>query len=95
MSKSAKKAVHKKPAKKTKPAPRLLEGPRILQQAVQQVNRREIPVQDLKDVEDEIRDTINWVAVFENEYDMPKEAVETLMNRLHEVAKKVGWLRCN
>lgn len=94
MSKKAKKAVHKKPAKKIKPAPRLLEGPRILQQAIQQVNRKEIPVQDLKDVEDEIRDIINWVAVFENEYDMPKEAVETLMNRLHEVAKKVGWLHC-
>ena len=95
MSKSAKKAVHKKLSNKSKPTPKLLEGPRV-QQFLNppSFQRREIPVQDLKDVEDEIRDIINWVAVFENEYDMPKEAVETLMNRLHEVAKKVGWLRC-
>jgi hypothetical protein len=95
MPKKAKKSVRKKSAKKAKHEVKaLLEGPRVLQQAVQQVNRKEVPVQDLKDVEDEIRDIINWVAVFEQEYDMPKEAVETLMNRLHEVARKVGWLHC-
>ena len=104
MSKKAKKPVHKKPAKKesksvkkleySKPsAPKLMEGPRIWT-PIARTDRKEIPVQDLKDVEDEIRDIINWVAVFEQEYDMPKEAVDTLMNRLHEIARKVGWLHC-
>lgn len=93
MLKKAKKPVHKKTSKKSQPAPKPLEGPKVWA-PIQRTDRREIPVQDLKDVEDDLRDIINWVAVFEQEYDMPKEAVDTLMNRLHEVARKIGWLHC-
>ena len=92
MAKKAKKQVHKKVSKKPKLTPSL-EGPRVWA-PIQRTERREISVQDLKDVEDDLRDIINWVAVFEQEYDMPKEAVDTLTTRLREVARKIGWLHC-
>ncbi len=105
MPKKAKKTVHKKTAKKEYKsikkseysklsAPKLMEGPRVWA-PIQRTERREVPVQDLKDVEDDLRDIINWVAVFEQEYDMPKEAVDTLTTRLREIARKVGWLHCH
>jgi hypothetical protein len=43
----------------------------------------------LKEVEDEIRDTINWIAVFNEEYDLPKEVVEQLRGRLEDIASKL------
>ena len=46
----------------------------------------------IKDVEDKIRDIINWIAVFETEYDLPKEVVDQLRSRLEELAKMVGEL---
>ncbi len=43
-------------------------------------------------VEDEIRDIINWVKVFETEYELPKEVVEELSERLEKLAVDVGKL---
>ncbi len=44
----------------------------------------------VKEAEDEIRDIINWVKVFEEEYGLDAEVVNTLITRLEDVAKKVG-----
>ena len=46
----------------------------------------------IKEVEDEIRDTINWLAVFKQEYDLEAEVVKTLRNKLEKLAKMVGNL---
>ena len=43
----------------------------------------------LKEAEDKIRDTINWIAVFEEEYNLPKEVVDQLRERLEEIAGKL------
>ncbi|MBI4919124.1 hypothetical protein HY837_04280 [archaeon] len=53
-----------------------------------------LDMDEVKNVEDELRELINWVAVFEQEYDLPKEVTEKLLQRLHSVARKIGWLRC-
>ena len=41
-------------------------------------------------VEDEIRDIINWVAVFETEYGLDKEVVDQLRAKLESLSKKVS-----
>jgi len=43
-----------------------------------------------KEVENEIRDTINWIKVFEEEYDLPAEVVNQLRERLEGIATKLG-----
>jgi len=43
-----------------------------------------------KEVENEIRDIINWIKVFEEEYDLPAEVVTQLRERLEGVAAKLG-----
>ena len=40
----------------------------------------------LVDTENKIRDLINWVAVFNEEYDLPNEVVEQLKSKLEEIA---------
>lgn len=50
----------------------------------------EIDEKCFKEVEDKIRDLINWVAVFEEEYDLPKEVVETLKKKLEDIASTLG-----
>ncbi len=45
-----------------------------------------------KAAEDEIRDIINWVKVFETEYELPKEVVEELTERLEKLAVDIGRL---
>lgn len=42
---------------------------------------------DLKKIADDVRDIINWVAVFESEYELPKEVVDQLRKRLEKIAK--------
>jgi hypothetical protein len=44
----------------------------------------------IKEIENEIRDMINWVAVFETEYELPKEVVDKLKERLEGIASKLG-----
>ena len=43
-----------------------------------------------KEVENEVRDTINWIKVFEEEYDLPAEVVNQLRERLEGIATKLG-----
>lgn len=38
---------------------------------------------------DEIREIINWIAVFETEYNLPAEVVEKLKSRLEKVASNL------
>lgn len=44
----------------------------------------------IKNIENDIRDLINWIAVFETEYNLEKEVVDTLRKKLEKIAKKVG-----
>ena len=46
-------------------------------------------------VEDEVRNTINWLSVFAEEYDIPEEAVNKLREKLEDIAKKAAELTCN
>jgi len=48
----------------------------------------------LKLIEDELRDTINWVSVFDTEYDLPKEVVVKLKKKLQRIGKllEIGTL---
>jgi hypothetical protein len=43
-----------------------------------------------KEVENEIRDIVNWITVFEEEYDLPAEVVSQLRSRLEGLAQKLG-----
>ncbi len=43
-----------------------------------------------KEIENELRDIINWIKVFEEEYDLPAEVVNQLRTRLEGAAKKLG-----
>ena len=45
------------------------------------------------EVEDDIRDLVNWLAVFQEEYDIAEEAVSVLRQKLEKLAKKVGTLK--
>ena len=50
----------------------------------------EIEDEKVKEIENDIRDIINWVEVFEEEYNLPKEVVDQLKDRLEKVAVKLG-----
>lgn len=45
---------------------------------------------DVKDIEDCIRDTKAWLAVFKREYTVSEEAYDTLLTKLEDIAAKVG-----
>ncbi len=102
MAKKAKKAkakpkakprkAHKSKAKKSVSKQVVLQPIRV--PALKPVTRPSIDVNEVQKVEDEIRDLMNWVAVFEKEYDLPKEVVETLHSKLHNIAQRIGWLKC-
>ena len=48
----------------------------------------------IKEVEDSLRDMMNWVAVFAEEYNIPEEAVTKLKEKISEIAKKAGDIPC-
>lgn len=50
----------------------------------------EVNDETFKEVSDEIRDIINWIKVFEEEYDLPAEVVTQLRSRLDGIASKLG-----
>ncbi len=50
----------------------------------------EISDDAIKEVENEIREIINWIAVFETEYKLPAEVVQQLRTRLEGIASKLG-----
>jgi hypothetical protein len=43
-----------------------------------------------EEVANEIRDIINWIKVFEEEYNLPEEVVGQLRTRLEGIAAKLG-----
>ena len=45
---------------------------------------------DIKEIEDEIREIINWIKVFETEYKLPAEVVDQLRGRLESIASKIS-----
>lgn len=49
-----------------------------------------MPKNNVVAVEDDIRDIINWLAVFQEEYSIAEEAVDVLRDKLEKLAKKVG-----
>ena len=51
-----------------------------------------VEAEKIKEVEDQITDIINWVQVFEDEYNLDKEVVDTLRQKLEDVSAKVGAL---
>lgn len=44
-------------------------------------------------IENDIRDIINWLAVFKEEYDIPREAVSVLRAKLEALARKASVCR--
>ncbi|MBI2564608.1 hypothetical protein HYV79_01310 [Candidatus Woesearchaeota archaeon] len=85
------KSTKKASLKKAKPKKAVLKtGSEIRLPAV----RASLDTNEIKNVENELRDLMNWVAVFEQEYDLPREVVDKLLNKIHSIAKKIGWLRC-
>lgn len=47
-------------------------------------------LEKLRLAQSEIRDVINWVKVFEEEYNLEKEVVDTLCNRLRKIAEDIA-----
>ena len=45
------------------------------------------------DVENDIRDLVNWLAVFQEEYGIDEEAVDVLRQKFERLAKKVSTLK--
>lgn len=50
----------------------------------------EIDAKSFKKATDELRDILNWIAVFEEEYSLPAEVVSQLKGRLEKVANLLG-----
>jgi hypothetical protein len=50
----------------------------------------ELSNKKLKEAEDELRELMNWVSVFNTEYDLPAEVVEKLQKKLQKVSKIIG-----
>lgn len=48
----------------------------------------------VKTAEDAVRDLKNWLFVFAKEYDLPKEALDTLHEKIDELAAKIGNIEC-
>jgi len=43
-----------------------------------------------KQINNELRDLNNWIAIFEEEYDLPQEVVLQLQQKLQSISKKLG-----
>ena len=48
---------------------------------------------NIRDAENAVRDLKNWVAVFAAEYDLPKEAIDTLHKKIDELAMKIAAIK--
>jgi hypothetical protein len=46
--------------------------------------------EQVESIEGDIRDILNWIATFKQEYDIPAEVEKTLNKKLEALAKKVG-----
>ncbi|MFC1775016.1 hypothetical protein ACFLZN_01735 [Nanoarchaeota archaeon] len=47
------------------------------------------------EVENQLRDLLNWVSVFAEEYDLPEEATHKLREKIELLAKTVGEIPCD
>lgn len=47
---------------------------------------KQITIIDIEEIANELREIINWVAVFEEEYDLPNEVALQLRTRLEQLA---------
>lgn len=45
-----------------------------------------------REAENQIRDLLNWIAVFDEEYSLPPEVTSTLQKGLLSLAKKISKL---
>lgn len=52
------------------------------------------PKPEIRNTEDSVRDLKNWVFVFAKEYDLPKEALDKLHEKIDELAVKIGNIQC-
>ncbi|MBS3175699.1 hypothetical protein J4457_00500 [Candidatus Woesearchaeota archaeon] len=43
-----------------------------------------------KQVTNDMRDLLNWIAVFETEYELPKEVVKELRAKIEKIAARLG-----
>ncbi len=48
----------------------------------------ELSDEKVKEIEGKVRELINWIAVFEEEYNVPKEVVDKLRSGLEEIASE-------
>lgn len=48
----------------------------------------------VRDVADALRDVKNWVFVFAKEYNLPKDAVDKLHEKLDELGAKLSGVEC-
>lgn len=53
-----------------------------------------VDVSTVKATADKLRDVKNWLAVFQEEYDIPAEAMETLSNKIDDIAKDLTDVHC-
>ena len=49
---------------------------------------------DMKNVADSVREVKNWIFVFAKEYDLPKEAVDKLHEKIDELGTKLASVEC-
>ncbi|MBD3303732.1 hypothetical protein GF343_01180 [Candidatus Woesearchaeota archaeon] len=49
---------------------------------------------DVKDVAEKIRQLKEWLAVFQEEYDIPADAMETLNKKINELVDEVADITC-
>jgi len=51
-------------------------------------------IEGIKEVENALRDMMNWIAIFADEYNLPKEAKDKLDEQIEIIAKKAGNIDC-
>ena len=52
------------------------------------------PKAEIRTAEDSVRDLKNWIFVFAKEYDLPKEAIDKLHEKVDELASKIANIQC-
>jgi len=49
---------------------------------------------DIKDVAEKIRQLKEWMAVFQEEYNIPDDAMDTLNKKVDELVQEVAGISC-
>jgi len=55
----------------------------------------ELRPESVRNAENAVRDTINWLAVFKTESEVPDEAVQKIREQLDSVGTKIGDIKCD